>query len=1237
MDTTASDSEIAHSIINLSSSSALIGSSSSQISDQQALQDFSLFVQRTDQETASTLPINDHESPVEGEKPALRKGRPSRKKGRLYKQTENLEDFPEPMPIPTVGSSRRGKKVKSQSPSSPPSYQPVFSQAVVSPPPFLQPPSSSNPQSSQYPQPYSPYILSSPPSSSKKRSKSNASDDEYEEGRITFSHTLPPLTIPQVRVPPGTQPVYIVVPVPMYHPHPTNYSQQQQQQQQQQYQEQDNSSDSDYQASIIEDEIEERTPTKRNYEKKRKIDEEEKIEEMKRKRIEIDDNNDSLFDRLVPGEGILYRRRRKLNTKHKADEANGCSDRMYSLFPKISTCCGKTKSLAYNGSQAALVTNDAIDHHDENNSDGMTKLTSPQTPQQQSQQQPISSSSAMETGSDSSSPCSSPTSPTMMITDTSPPTSPTDNLLQSNIKRKKSVTFHPKIVTSSRLLSPATPHIQDEETDDAVTTPENDPSNHGTNSSIFFKHPFWLVNAFQKSWRAKLQDMDEEDENSPNSLTLEKVMSRSIDIESPIWYFIPKKLITKYSSSPLNEKLVADSQTTIIDSYDIEESVLDPKYEVYFNYWAQLRDTLFLKLRKENRKKSEKNSSNIQLWHGYHNAAILSFFIETQRESLCDLQKAIHFRIFDLLFESIAQNTAEKEDNVTVISDQELTLMKTVCFLYIETDHLFHASSVLYHIIRNYCFTPEIYQKLVQKWNKASGTSSSPSSSTANGNNENKAEAFPAVNMDWKVIYLVLRLISKYIEHKQNNSQRENFTSLSQYEEYCKVGKGFSQLSIDDLTFFRSAIIEIICKFKPNHDLYSLWKGKWEIPESAAAMNPLKFPKLESEQEILENCFYILHLVISKERERMVSEKESPATNLEKDSIKDFIRGKPSENKSSLTLMGRLRNWLHNLKSSLRRTNWRRLIMYIAGIVGIGIITKMIYQFFSPRSTFIDERNDFSLSRNELHLPYLTNTTSQTFLPSPSLHQRTDFADTNNFGLPKTLGGQVTKSTTSSIIPPPISTLGTNSKQHPENLNLSKDNIQTILKPSTFKEDFYKKIESPNKQPTDIIVERDFNYITSLRNEMDHVFDVTERMKKPTQPNKVEQPSSTNKKPIVTFQVGEQHDRIDDDDLSLSHNKKQSSTKLSHDEDPSNYTPKSIGDELPPFTGGTNSNLASFIGTEQPVLTNKAAATANNRLNNLNRTVNATANRVPRQTPRKTTNTPNTTGPKVFGKRKQNL
>ena len=352
MDTTASDSEIAHSIINLSSSSALIGSSSSQISDQQALQDFSLFVQRTDQETASTLPINDHESPVEGEKPALRKGRPSRKKGRLYKQTENLEDFPEPMPIPTVGSSRRGKKVKSQSPSSPPSYQPVFSQAVVSPPPFLQPPSSSNPQSSQYPQPYSPYILSSPPSSSKKRSKSNASDDEYEEGRITFSHTLPPLTIPQVRVPPGTQPVYIVVPVPMYHPHPTNYSQQQQQQQQQQYQEQDNSSDSDYQASIIEDEIEERTPTKRNYEKKRKIDEEEKIEEMKRKRIEIDDNNDSLFDRLVPGEGILYRRRRKLNTKHKADEANGCSDRMYSLFPKISTCCGKTKSLAYNGSQA---------------------------------------------------------------------------------------------------------------------------------------------------------------------------------------------------------------------------------------------------------------------------------------------------------------------------------------------------------------------------------------------------------------------------------------------------------------------------------------------------------------------------------------------------------------------------------------------------------------------------------------------------------------------------------------------------------------------------------------------------------------------------------------------------------------------------------------------------------------------------------------------------------------------
>ncbi|KAG2383028.1 hypothetical protein C9374_004995 [Naegleria lovaniensis] len=74
----------------------------------------------------------------------------------------------------------------------------------------------------------------------------------------------------------------------------------------------------------------------------------------KKKKVEIDDNNFTLFEKLREGEGILFRRRKKVLTKHNKtlDKQQNAGDRMYARFPNISNCCGIAKHIAYNGSRA---------------------------------------------------------------------------------------------------------------------------------------------------------------------------------------------------------------------------------------------------------------------------------------------------------------------------------------------------------------------------------------------------------------------------------------------------------------------------------------------------------------------------------------------------------------------------------------------------------------------------------------------------------------------------------------------------------------------------------------------------------------------------------------------------------------------------------------------------------------------------------------------------------------------
>lgn len=814
--------------------------------------------------------------------------------------------------------------------------------------------------------------------------------------------------------------------------------------------------------------------------------------------------------------------------------------------------------------------------------------------------------------------------------DRSPPSLASPEMNGSATKRKKSVTFHPEVVTSSRSLSP-TSHLMNGASDDLISQHENESSNsHSFRNesdingagSVFFKHPPWLVYTFQHSWRVKLQeysnnDSDEPEENLTSLLTLEKIMSRPIDIESPIWYFLPKRLIQ--ASTIENDQFK-------LNNYQIDEDDLEPKFEVYFNYWAQLRDSLFLRLRKENKKLKNEKSSNAQLWYGYHNAAILSFFIETQKDSLCDLQKALHFRIFDLLFESMAQlNQSENTENITLISDQELTLMKTVCFFYIETEHLFHATSVLYHVMRNYCFTAESYQKLVQKWSTS---------------DLEKLEIYP-LNIDWKVVYLILRLISKYLEILERKPTESSFVSQLQYDEFCKVDRGLSQFSQNDLLCFRNCVIEQICKYKPNHDLYLLWKDKWQADDTENSCKA--FPKIETEPELLENCFYILYLIISKERER-ISEKgftESSANPT------DF-KPKVTESRSKVSLLSKLGNYWKKLRFKFfGNSSLMTIVLYIAGVLGTAFIVKVIYQFFSSSGLSHSEKQ-FNLSRNDLRLPYLTSPQFESALPSKmnvtpsSIHQQQ--TPTKRYSSSPSLNFEIAHTTKPSSLP--VATLGTSfNTQHPENRTINKENIRTILKPSNFKQDFYEKVDQVNGQ-IDRVVERDFNYISSLREEMDHIFDIAEKMKQPKKKSTSsdEEKQQETQKPLVSFQVGDQVEQpnssVTVSQSSPGENMRSQNTSpiykraLDTSALPTEYNPVGFGsDELPPFPStNQNPNLATFIGSEG---VSKSNVVANNRLNNLNRTIGSSTNRKTlTTTSRKKTSTPNTGGPKVFGKRK---
>ena len=776
------------------------------------------------------------------------------------------------------------------------------------------------------------------------------------------------------------------------------------------------------------------------------------------------------------------------------------------------------------------------------------------------------------------------------------------------MKRKKSVTFHPEVVTSSRLLSPMA---------NQSSIMDEDRKSPADGASTLFKHPAWLVQIFQRSWKLKTQDWDEKEENA-KVLSVEKLCSRAIDVESPIWYFIPKKLIVKSSSS---DDMATLSVEEFKVNYSIDENELSPKFEVYFNYWSQLRDLLFLRLRKENKKnkqnvdKSEKKTGN-DLWYGYHNAAILSYFIETQRESLCDLQKAIHFKLFDLLFESIA----DTEGDSTVISEQGLTLMKSVSYLYIETDNIFHATSVLYHIMRNYCFTGDSSDKLIEKW-------------TRKGAN---TEVF-ATNMDWKVIYLIIRLVTKYVETQSSPTSNTS-------QDYQKVDRGLSQFTIPELRYFRTCVMEKICKYNPNQDLYMVWKTKWSTEEESNRISDSSaFPKLETEQEIIENCFYLLYLIVSKDRERSVkvSDKKSVEKSFEENetSNPDSKSNASQQTRSSSSLLSKVATFLKKAKMSLfGNSTLLSIVMYLAGMVGTAFILRTIYNLLSP-SRMYSETPSFNLSKNDLQLPYLDNPTkipSNFSLPSRQL-DKTNFAN-----MPP-----IRKFEKPAATPTPIATLGTgsNEKLHPENKNIVEagSNIKTILKPNNFKTDFYKQVESTlpgTRKEVNQVVERDYKYIEGLRDEMDHVFEIAENMKKP--PTKDVEEKTPKKKQLVSFRIEEpsgESKPLDGDLLSTDKKTKQSIANqppsnrfmdVTNEEQP--YNPVGFGgsDILPPFPSSQmNSNLTTLIGSEG-VFPNKTSVTSNNRINNLNRTI------APKNPPSTTrTNVTPVAGPKVFGKKKR--
>ncbi|KAL9648182.1 hypothetical protein ABK040_009186 [Willaertia magna] len=394
-------------------------------------------------------------------------------------------------------------------------------------------------------------------------------------------------------------------------------------------------------------------------------------------------------------------------------------------------------------------------------------------------------------------------------------------------KIKKKVTFHPSITQQqqSNLNNNSTSSTSTSTTiNNNINTNTNNNNIVNKSHNFIYKHPIWLIQCYQQIWREKL----EKDENF-EFLTSEILLMRPIDPESPIWYFIPKNIVNN------------------LEENHLIDNIISPNMDVYFNYWSTLRDSLFLKLRKQrksqlnnlsqNEKNFEESSQNnlqnnsSQLWYGYHNAAILSFLIETNEEVCCDLKKAMHFKLMDLLMETMSSigtsssynlnintinsntinNSSNSNTNVKIFSEQEVILLRTLIFLYIETNLLFHAALLIFYFIKN---SDGIF--------------------------------------DCKIIYLFLKLITKYLDWRKNNNkttcqknQQLNNTNvynnninklinnIDETNEFIKIDKGLSKISTFKLISFRKIVIQQICKRKPTNDLYQMWKEKWEhdIPQ----------------------------------------------------------------------------------------------------------------------------------------------------------------------------------------------------------------------------------------------------------------------------------------------------------------------------------------------------------------------------------------------------------------------
>lgn len=129
----------------------------------------------------------------------------------------------------------------------------------------------------------------------------------------------------------------------------------------------------------------------------------------------------------------------------------------------------------------------------------------------------------------------------------------------------------------------------------------------------------WLENVYLKVWKKEMK----------NGLTMKELLTRYLEPESPRWYFINCKNFKNYL--------------------------------VRMKCWKEIREELYEHLRKTN--------YNV---YGYHNAAVLSFFLDEDEFALKILSKLI-----------------EKSPNDT--------LYLTLAYFYIEKGKLNDAACILYH------------------------------------------------------------------------------------------------------------------------------------------------------------------------------------------------------------------------------------------------------------------------------------------------------------------------------------------------------------------------------------------------------------------------------------------------------------------------------------------------------------------------------------------------------------